>query len=407
MKLELYISRRYLFSKQNTFLASMITLISIMGVVVGVTALMSVISVMDGFDNELVKKMMGAFSHLRVWSAFEDRISNYNELIKDFESDKDIVGAAPVISTQAFFQSETGIETPKVGVQLLGVDINKEGNVTDYTKNVKKGKADPQFREVVIGEQLALRLRADIGDPLYAITRLAKTPNGAIPKTASLKIAGIFKTGLFEIDSNFAYCSLETIRNITLMTKDEVDYVQIRLKNPFTLNKVKARLSEKIGKTYIIQSWDELNSDFFYALRLEKLVMFIILLLIVVVAAFNIIGTLIMVTAQKTREIGILKSMGATNKMIRNIFLLHGAFIGVIGTGLGVISGFIVCWILEHYIAYKLPAAVYGLDTLPVDIKPLTVSIIVISSLFICIISSIIPAWQASRLDPVEALRYE
>lgn len=407
MKFESFIGLRYLFSREHKMLVSLITIISVLGVAVGVTALISVISVMDGFDNELVKKMMGAFSHIRVWNGFEERISNYEDLIKIIEKDPDVVAAAPVISTQAFMQCETGIETPKVGVQILGIDLIREDKVTDYMKKIVSGSGSPEYREVVLGDQLALRLQVRTGSPLYAITKLTKTPYGALPKTATLKVGGIFKTGLYDIDSGFAYCSLETLRNICLIEKDEVDYVQIKLKNPFFLEKVKERLSKTLGDRYILQSWDEINRDFFYALRLEKLVMFIILSLIIVVAAFNIIGTLIMVTTQKTREIGILKSMGASNSTIQKIFLFHGIFIGFVGTLLGVIFGIIVCWLLEHYIAYKLPAAVYGLETLPVDVQVSTVLIIVCSSLFICTVSSIIPASYASKLNPVEALRYE
>ncbi len=407
MRFESFISLRYLFSREHKTLVSLITIISLLGVIVGVTALIAVISVMDGFDNELVKKMMGAFSHIRVWDGFEDRISNYEELITIVQKDPDVVAASPIISTQSFLQSETGIETPKVGVQILGIDPEKENKVTDYMEKITAGSKNPDFREIVLGDQLALRLHVNVGSHLYAITRLTKTPNGPIPKTASLRVAGIFKTGLYDVDSSFAYCSLETLRHISLIKEDKVDYIQVKIKNPFLIYKVKERLKETLGPKYLLQSWDEINSDFFYALRLEKLVMFIILSLIIVVAAFNIIGTLIMVTTQKTREIGILKSMGASNPMILKIFLYHGIFIGVVGTTLGVLTGLVVCWLLENYIAYKLPPAIYGLETLPVDVQLSTVILIVFSSLFICTLSSIIPAWQASKLNPIEALRYE
>lgn len=407
MKFERFISLRYLFSRERRLLVSVISIISILGVALGVTALITVIGVMDGFDEELVSKLMGVFSHIEVWQNWRQPITDYPELMANIKRQiPEVVGIAPVISRQALLQRDTGIESPKMGVEIRGIEVQQEMNVTSIARSVIAGKTQPAPRGVILGEQLALRLGVGIGDTIYAITRLAKTATGPFAKIARLRVDGVFKSGLYEVDANFAYTDLQTMQEIFIFP-DQVDFIHIRIKDPYKVEAVKEKVQKVVGPAYIVRGWNEINPDFFKALRLEKLAMFVILLLIIVVAAFNIIGTLIMITTQKTREIGIIKSMGATNGSVMRIFLFYGIAIGVIGIILGLILGLLLCYILANHIHYGLPEAIYGIDTLPVKVKPVTVLLIVVSTLIICSIASILPARQAAKLHPVEALRYE
>jgi len=407
VRFEQFISLRYLISRERRLLVSVISIISILGVALGVTALITVIGVMDGFDEQLIDKLMGVFSHVEVWGNWRQPIPDYEDLISQIESSiPEVVGAAPVISRQALLQRDTGIESPKVGIELRGIVPERESTVTNIPTTIIVGKASPGQRGLILGNQLAQRLGVGVGDTLYALTRLAKTAHGPFAKIARLRVDGIFKSGLYEVDANFAYTDLETMEDIFVIP-DEVDFIHLKIKDPYNVHEVKKKIKSLLGVPYLLRGWNEINPDFFKALRLEKLAMFIILLLIIVVAAFNIIGTLIMITTRKTREIGIIKSMGASNGTVMRIFLFYGILIGVIGVVIGLGLGMIICYLLANYIHYGLPEAIYGIDTLPVKVKPLTVFIIVVATMIICSVASIIPAWQAARLHPVEALRYE
>jgi len=403
-----FISTRYLLSRENKTLVSLITIISVLGIAVGVTALVVVISVIDGFDQVLVERTMGVFAHLQVRPEYEP-MTDPESAIYTLERIPGVVAASAIITEQTLFQKETGVEAPKQGGYLRGLDPNREVDVTTIMDNIQEGNAVPKDREVVVGSELARRLQVQPGDVLYAYGKVARTALGPRTRLLPLRVVGIFKSGLYDVDAGLAYTTIKTVQSL-FMLGDQVSAVHAKLEDPYNAMSLRGEVAKALGYRYDVQTWQEINPQFFQALWMEKVAMFVILLLIVLVAAFNIIGTLIMVVSQKTREIGILKSMGAARGEILRVFLYHGLVIGIVGTGLGLALGLRLCWFVEHHIekVYTLPDTIYwGIDRLPVDVDPLTVGIIVAASLMISVVASIIPAVQASRLNPVEALRYE
>ncbi len=408
MRFEFFVSRRYLASRERRGIISLITIISIGGVAVGVAALIVVIAVMDGFDKELMERIMGSSSHLTIRRGWSDLpFTNYQEIVAAAESDPAVVAASPLIARQALLQAEMGIEAAKVGIHIQGFDLDRESRVTSFMRDVKYGSARPGERDIVLGLVLAHRLNVRLGDPVYALTKLGQFATGPHPKIAKLRVSGVFQTGLYEVDANFAYVSLDTAQRIFLL-EDVADQVHIRVKDPYRLEPVKQRLRKAIDDpSLMVLGWDEFNPEFFSALKLEKIVMFVILLLIVLVAAFNIIGTLVMIVIEKTREIGILRAMGTSHRQILAIFLLQGLIVGLVGIAVGMAVGFFICWSLNTWFPIQLPAGVYGISRMPVLVKWETVGIIVASALAICLVASLLPAWRAARLQPTTALRYE
>ena len=409
MRFELFVSRRYLASRERRGLISLITVISIGGVAVGVAALIVVIGVMDGFDQELMERIMGSSSHVTIQRLRQaEGISDYRQVVALAEADPDVFGASPLVAREAVLQAEMGIAAAnKVGTLVEGFDLEREGNVTSFIGDVKIGSPEPGEHEIVLGLVLASRLSVMVGDPIYAFTRLGQFGTGPHPKIAKLRVCGVFQTGLYDVDARFAYTSLATAQRIFLLD-DVADQVHLRVRDPYRLAPVKRRLQQQLGQRSLrVIGWDELNPEFFGALKLEKVAMFVILLLIVLVAAFNIIGTLVMIVIEKTREIGILRSMGSSHRQVLLIFLLQGLIVGFLGILLGMAIGFFICWSLNTWFPIELPAGVYGIATLPVLVRWETVVIIVVSALAICLVASFLPAWRASRLQPTTALRYE
>lgn len=412
---ERFISKRYLVSKAAGSLVNLVTFVSVGGVAVGVTSLVVVISVMDGFDRTIMNNMLGVFGHVEVWPAL---LSEEHEFTKeDFLaleqaalSVPGVLHASPVIRRQTFFQVDTGVNTERVGALLLGVDPEREALVTRLTRpeTILAGSGDPGMREVVLGRVLAQRLRVSIGDRVYGLGKAIATARGPTPKISSLRVAGIFETGLYEVDNNFAYASAETVQSMFL-ADGRFTYFHVATQDAGAAPQTAAQLLEVLPPGVNVRPWTEINRDFFEALQVEKVAMFIILLMIVLVASLNIFGTLIMVATQKTREIGILKSMGASDWMILKIFLFHGSLVGILGTALGTACGLWICRFVERDIdrIFTLPGAVYGLSRLPVVVDPKVILVLAGASLAICVLASIVPALRASRMNPVEALRYD
>jgi len=393
MSYELWISFRYLVSKRKEKFISIISLISIMGVALGVTALIVVLAVMSGFDRDLREKIVGTNSHIIIEK--EGGISDYNALVSDINKIAHVKASSPFINGQALIRQDDQV----LGVILRGIDPAREKDVTNIQKYLESGTLELKKNTVMIGNELSLRLGLKIGDEISLIS-------AADPEPKDFKVAGIFNSGMFEYDMNLIFTNLEGAQGF-YSTGNVAGGIGVKVDDVNMADRIKKDIQKQLGIDYWVRSWSELNRNLFAALKLEKITMFIILALIVVVACFNIASTLIMMVMEKTKDIGILKSIGSDNKSIRRIFMLDGFLIGFTGTILGAIGGFGLCYLLKTYQFVKLPRDIYYIDRLPVNLELSDSMTVIIAAILISLVSTIYPAWQAARMEPVEALRYE
>ena len=414
MSYELFIGLRYLKAKRKQTFVSLITLISIAGVMVGVTALIVVIAVMNGFKEDLRDKILGVTSHV-VISRFDGNISNYQEVRAKVEEVSGVNAATPFIYTQVMISSRKAIS----GAVLRGIEPKTASKVINLPRNLRAGSLEELEAEnkpegmrsipgIILGNELARNIGASRGEPVTVISPLGRlTPLGRVPRSQTFRVAGIFDSGMYEYDSTIAYVSLWAAQRF-LGIGDRVTGIEVRVDDIYEADRVARAIGKALdGYPYWSRDWMRMNKNLFSALKLEKIVMFIILTLIILVAAFNIVGTLIMVVIEKTRDIAILKSMGATRRSIMKIFMIEGAVIGLVGTLLGLLGGYTLCTLLATYKFIELPSDVYYISTLPVQMNPLDVALIALAAIVITLAASVYPAWQASRFDPAEAIRYE
>jgi lipoprotein-releasing system permease protein len=413
---ESFVSKRYLIAREGGRLVGVISVVSVLGVAVGTMALIVVISVMQGFDDTLVKKFMGVFSHIVVQPDpryVKDPIipaTIADDLMERLAKEPYVKGLSPTLDYECVIRNDTrdGGDRRITFAYIRGLDPEREKTVTDFISYIQQGNPIPGDQEVVLGSGVAQRLDVRVGQRVIAMGEPVQTANRIAVKQAQLKVVGIFNSGLFDVDDKFIYTNLKTVRDLRLI-EEGVQGIQLKVDDPERVNEYAYGMLKDLPFGYGARTWQMLNPQFFEALWIEKVAMAIILLLIIIVAALNIIGTLVMTVVQKTRDIGVLKSMGATNGMILRIFLYHGFLIGLLGTSLGVVWGVRLCWFVSVDIEkiFKLPPGVYGIDRLPVVVDPVLIGIMALSALAICVGASIIPAWQAARLNPVEALRYD
>ena len=414
MSYEMFIGLRYLRAKRKQTFVSLITLISIAGVMVGVTALIVVIAVMNGFKEDLRDKILGVTSHV-VISRFDGNISKYQEVRAKVGEVSGVNAATPFIYTQVMISSRKAIS----GAVLRGIEPKTASKVINLPKNLRAGSLEELEAEnkpegmrstpgIILGNELARNIGASRGEPVTVISPLGRlTPLGRVPRSQTFRVAGIFDSGMYEYDSTIAYVSLWAAQRF-LGIGDRVTGIEVRVDDIYAADRVARAIGKALGGyPYWSRDWMRMNKNLFSALKLEKIVMFIILTLIILVAAFNIVGTLIMVVIEKTRDIAILKSMGATRRSIMKIFMIEGAVIGLVGTLLGLLGGYTICTLLATYKFIELPSDVYYISTLPVQMNPLDVALIALAAIVITLAASVYPAWQASRFDPAEAIRYE
>jgi lipoprotein-releasing system permease protein len=409
MSFELFVGTRYLRAKQKETFISLITILSIAGVTVGVMALIVVIAVMAGFESDLKSRILGIESHV-VIMRHGDQITDYQETLNKISSHEGVIAATPFIYTQTMLRSAGGVS----GAILRGIDPDTVKEVINVFEDVvppqKKDKAEAELTnevpEIVLGKELARRLGIIRNDTVYLISPAGiLSPIGHVPAMKRFQVSDIFESGMYEYDGSLAFIHLEDAQKILRMG-ESVTGIEVRVKDIYKAGDIADKIVSDLGFPYWARDWTQMNQNLFAALKLEKTVMFIILALIILVAAFNIASTLIMMVMEKTRDIAILKAMGATDKSIGKIFVIKGMVIGIIGTFIGVVLGFILCKVLEKYKFIELPGDVYYITTLPVRMEILDIILIATAAIVICFLATLYPARQASKLNPVEAIRY-
>jgi lipoprotein-releasing system permease protein len=396
MKTELFISWRYLATKRKEKFISLISIISILGIAIGVMALIVVIAVMTGFDQDLRDKIVGNYSHITIASYRGIDDNEYNKIIKKIANQPHIKGLSPYVQGQVLVKEGNRL----LALGLKGIDPSTEPQVTKINKYLTQGNIDNLGQDsVIIGRELALYLGLGLNSGLVTYSPFSKPHN--------LKVVGIFNSGMYDYDMNLVFVNLKTAQEI-LGLNNQVSAIAIKLDNLYLTDKVRENLSKVLGFDYSLKTWIEANQNFFAALKLEKLTMFIILTLIILVASFNIVSTLIVMVVEKTKDIGILKAIGMSSRGIGRVFTYEGLIIGTLGTFLGASGGVVLCALLKKYQFIKLPPDIYYIDRLPVSIQLWPdIFLIILLAIIITLVSTIYPASRAAKLRPVEALRYE
>ena len=411
MSFEFFISIRYLLAKRRQTFVSLITFISIAGVGVGVTALIVVLAVMNGFHDDLRGRILGITSHVNITS-FAGMISNYREVMAEVEKEKGVVGSTPFIYAPVMMTSGRS-----AGAVLRGIDPLTASKVLKLQENLVRGnladlvqpsqEAPGTYPGIILGYELANNLNTRVGEYLTIISPSGRlTPMGQAPRSRLFQVVGIIQSGMYEYDNTLAYVDLPVAQQF-LGIGDSVTGIEVRVDDIYKAGEIAEALKKRLGPPFYISDWIKMNSSFFSALKLEKAVMFVILTLIILVAAFNIVSSLTMLVMEKGRDIAILKAMGATTASIRKIFVLEGFLIGICGTALGILGGYTLCSLLGRYKFIDLPIDVYHISKLPVKMETLDMVTIALAAICISLLATLYPSRKAAGLDPAEALRYE
>jgi len=409
MRFEWFVCLRYLRAKRKHNFISLISIISVAGVAIGVMALIIVLAVMTGFTNELRDKILGVNSHIVVQTT-EGRISAPDKVQSQLQGIPGIVATTPYLFSQTMITSgDAG-----TGAILRGIDPDSANRVLDLDRHLNGGhiqdltlsNEEGRLPGIILGHELAKRLRVFQGSRVRLLSTAGSlSPIGVLPRLKTCEVIGIFKTGMYEYDASMAYVALPVAQDFLALGGD-VHGVEVRLTDIFAAHDIARQIEQQLGAGTIARDWISMNKSLFSALELEKKMMFIIITLVVLVAAFNIVSTLIMVVMEKNKDIAILKSMGANARQIMKIFVYEGLVIGLSGTVAGVACGLFVCDILRRYKFIKLPD-VYPISTLPVEVVSHDVLLISTAAVVITLLATLYPSWQAAKIDPATALRYE
>lgn len=410
---ELQIGLRYTHAKRSNHFISFISIVSMAGIALGVMALIVVLSVMNGFQEELRARILGVAAHLEI-SGPVDRLTDWQGVLGQARQNKNVMSGAPYVNAQGMLANGDMVR----GTVIRGVEPALESQVADFAKFMKAGKLDdlkPGEFGILLGAELARVLNVYPGDKVVLLTPQGNiTPAGVMPRVKQFTVMGIFEAGMFEYDSGLALIHLRDAQKL-LRLGDEVSGVRLKLDELFRAPFVTQELSQTLRGDYYLTDWTKSHANFFRAVAIEKRMMFLILLLIVAVAAFNIVSTLVMAVTDKQSDIAILRTLGTKPGSIMTIFIIQGAFIGVLGTLIGVGSGVLLALNLETVVPIierlagvdMFPADVYYINQLPSKLVWGDVGVIAGISLLISLLATLYPSWRASRINPAEALRYE
>lgn len=404
---ELHVAVRYLLARRKQAFISVISLISTLGVGVGVMAVVIALAIMTGLQQELRDRILGSNPHIYVLSraGFPD----YADEIVKLRQAPHVAGAAPAILGRALVSAQTRSEP----VQVKGIDPELEPTVTDINGALRSGsmaalapRNEADLPGILLGKDLAATLGVAEGDSVNVTTPEGiLTPSGRMPYPRRLRVAGTFSLGLYELDTTMGFVSLHTAER--LFAKDQADVIQLRVDDIWRAPEVARQLQSSLGPDYNTQDWAEMNRSLFSALWLEKIAVSLAIGLIVMVAALNIIASLILLVMEKNRDIAILKTMGSSAKSVTAIFMVQGLIIGVVGTSVGAVLGYIVARVMDRYQLIRMPVDVYQVSFLPFKVLSTDLFLVVTVAVLICFVATIYPSRQAARLDPAQALRYE
>lgn len=410
--LAVWIGLRYTRAKRRTQFISFISAVSMIGIAIGITALITVISVMNGFEQELRARILGMVAHATV-SAAGESMTDWPRAVEIAEDDPRVLGAAPYIEREAMLQANI-----TRGALLRGVLPSMEPEVSQLADSMKVGSVDdlvPGEFNILLGRELALWLGVDVGDPVTVFVPVfSNTPIGTLPQMKRFTVAGIFEAGMQEYDLQLAVIHLEDAQRLTRMGEG-VTGVRLKLDDMFRAWQVARDLGDRMGGLYRIRDWSRDHANFFRAIHMEKMVMFVILSLIIAVAAFNLVSSLVMLVTDKQSDIAILRTLGMTPGTVMRVFIVQGALIGLVGIVLGTIGGVlltlnlgIVVGVVEKILGFDLmPADIYYISGVPTALRGGDVTAIVVVAFVLCSLATLYPAWRASRTDPATALRYE
>jgi lipoprotein-releasing system permease protein len=403
---ELFVAVRYLMARRKQAFVSVISLISGIGVAVGVTALLIVIALMTGLQGELRDRIVGSTAHVYVYRT--GGLGTAAEEVARVLTVPRVVGAAPVVLAPGLAKSGGENEF----ITLKGIDPKLEGSVTNLGRSIEKGSLDALepveglAPGILVGKELAQKLGVSIGDTIEVLTTEGTlTPLGLLPRTRLFRVAGIFSLGLFEFDATYGYVHIDVAQK--LLDTDRPQFIEVRVDDLFEARAVAESIPGRLGPQYSAQDWSDMNKSLFSALWLEKMAMAITIGLIVMVAALNIIASLVMLVMEKTRDIAILKTMGSSSASISRIFMLQGLVIGITGTGVGAILGGSLIDVLDHFQLITISLDVYQISHVPFKLQPIDFLTVIAAAVVICFVATIYPSRQAARLDPARALRYQ